>query len=316
MSYILPLLVSAFCLIGCGPSRIPVQETRPSSTEPSQENEKDTQPRMHPFGKKPETEPPEGLTTVVAPAEIREPEAKYETAGSKATGAFHIIEVPVSLERPDVVSSRVRHVLSAHLDRSPSTEDLMLSGSQETPAVGLNHVAEPVEQGIRFRSKDGSTEWVLEPAEVLANSVSATRDLRVFYDGFAGRYVIVGLKGMTDESGPDLSQILVTVSDDGRPEGEWYNAKLGLQEEAGSSGDPYGFYGFAVDAESIYILLERGGEDRGRENLGVSVWTIDKGLETAGFYSGGQAHFRVYEKVLASCPKRKSDDGRPRAVHR
>ncbi len=92
-------------------------------------------------------------------------------------------------------------------------------------AVGPNHVVEVINSQIGFFTKAGAQVFQQSSATFFSGmgATSFQFDPKVFYDRVHGRYVLVFLE---KANSPQVSKLLVAVSDDSDPNGTWFRYRL------------------------------------------------------------------------------------------
>lgn len=92
-------------------------------------------------------------------------------------------------------------------------------------AVGPNHIVEVINSQIGFYSKTGTQQFQQSSATFFSGmgATSFQFDPKVFYDRVHGRFVIVFLE---KQNSPNVSKLLVAVSDDNNPNGTWFRYRL------------------------------------------------------------------------------------------
>lgn len=137
-------------------------------------------------------------------------------------------------------------------------------GIEQTPpvppdpilAVGPGHLLALVNRDFAIFSKDGARLQQISAVAWFSNVVPDNNafDPKVVYDHFADRWVMVWLAVDPDTLTPS-SHILVAVSDDSDPEGDWCNfafrGDLNGAEPAGSWSD---FQGVGFDEAAVYVV--------------------------------------------------------------
>ena len=177
-------------------------------------------------------------------------------------------------------------------------------------AAGPDHVVSVVNVSLQVHNKTGTPlldTTVGAPITGISlqsffSSATATFDPKVLYDQFAGRWVIVTLEQTDVLTGgaSDTSRILVAVSDDSDPTGNWTTTTINSAMVIGTNSWA-DYPGFAVDEEAIYITANMFGFfSFGGSFNGVRLWIIDKGLGSGGFYDGGMASVTVSNPYTAA----------------
>ena len=92
-------------------------------------------------------------------------------------------------------------------------------------AVGPSHIVEVVNSSFAIYTKTG-TKQLEQTFQTLFNGVAVATTLfdpKVIYDRFNDRYVMIVLEKSTN---PQISKVLVAISDDGDPNGTWHRYRL------------------------------------------------------------------------------------------
>ncbi|HVS16362.1 MAG TPA: hypothetical protein VMV46_20805 [Thermoanaerobaculia bacterium] len=161
-------------------------------------------------------------------------------------------------------------------------------------AAGPNHVVNVVNVTIAFHQKNGTLDFVDDLQSFFAAEApdTFTFDPKVLFDPIAGRFVVVTLELEDDGPGgaPEVSEILLAVSDDADPNGTWCSTTIPANTMIGEFDHWADYPGFAVDEEAVYVTANlfrfaAGGFAFG----GVRLWVVDKGLGSGGFYDCGAA---------------------------
>lgn len=140
-------------------------------------------------------------------------------------------------------------------------------------AVGRNHVLEVVNSAIAWFDKDGNEQFQQPFATFFAgqNPSNFIFDPKAFYDAATDRYFVVALDVNFDTR---ESNYLLGVSDDGDPNGDWFQYKFSNKTE-----DFFGDYwldypGFGFNRDTVVLSGNMFGFDGGYG--GVHLHAIDK----------------------------------------
>ena len=118
--------------------------------------------------------------------------------------------------------------LSATVNPGPKFAGMTMNGwypPDADIAVGPSHIVEVVNSSFAIYTKTG-TKQLEQTFQTLFNGVAIATTLfdpKVIYDRFNDRYVMVVLEKSTS---PQISKVLVAISDDGDPNGNWYRYRL------------------------------------------------------------------------------------------
>lgn len=92
-------------------------------------------------------------------------------------------------------------------------------------AVGTSHIVEVVNSSFAIYTRTG-TKQLEQTFQTLFNGVAVATTLfdpKIIYDRFNDRYVMIVLEKRTS---PQISKVLVAISDDGDPNGTWHRYRL------------------------------------------------------------------------------------------
>jgi hypothetical protein len=155
-------------------------------------------------------------------------------------------------------------------------------------AAGPNHVLNVVNTSIEWYLKDGTRQVSQSlrsfftpamPPPGYVPPLTATFDPKVVYDQFANRFVVVTLEFTAN---PNTSRILLAVSDDSDPNGNWNFLSINALENVNGNDNFFDFPGFGFDGEALYITGNIFGITAGGFG-GVRLYVVPK----EPFYSGG-----------------------------
>ncbi|MBO0700667.1 MAG: hypothetical protein J2P46_19880, partial [Zavarzinella sp.] len=151
-------------------------------------------------------------------------------------------------------------------------------------AAGPTHVVSIVNTSIEFHRISDSAQQVSESLDTFFAPLSPTAllfDPKVVYDQFENRFVVVCLE---QSDTPQISRVLLAVSDDSDPNGTWRFVAINSRLSIGGGNAWADYPGFAVDEEAVYVtanMFQFSGS-----SAGVRLWIIAKGT-TNGWYAGG-----------------------------
>ena len=191
------------------------------------------------------------------------------------------------------------------------TDDLFNTGLFEsTPAnpsgaAGPNHIVNVGNSTIQWFEKGAANPQThtslvnffqpLRPLTHLLNpDARITFDPQVLYDQYADRFVVMATE-MFDRDPVFASRVLLAVSDDSDPNGNWYYTSINTQVNQRNPEDPVEILpywgstpGLAVDRDAIYVTANLiSFEDE--EPYGNRLWIVEKGEDEGGFYDNGRA---------------------------
>lgn len=162
-------------------------------------------------------------------------------------------------------------------------------------AVGPDHVVNLTSANLRFHSKTAP-----DPPEVdmsLADffhdlgPLTATFDPRVVFDQYARRYLIavIDQTDVGENGAANTSRILLAVSDDDDPNGDWHATAIDGIETFGGIPTWADFPTLAIDETAVFISTNQYGfKANNNAFFGTRQWVVDKGL-IGGLYAGNTA---------------------------
>ncbi len=170
-------------------------------------------------------------------------------------------------------------------------------------AVSDSHLVNVVNRSIEWYTKDGvlqnsqSLESFFPGQELTGPESRNFFDPKVIYDPFADRFIVVVLSFSgrdTNTSLDNASRVHVSVSDDGDPNGVWFNAFFDGAATIGGTEGWSDYPGIGVTEDSVFItnnIFEfeqtSTGDPEATNFLDARFWILDKGIGTDGFYDGG-----------------------------
>ncbi|MCH7666709.1 MAG: hypothetical protein IH936_12360, partial [Acidobacteria bacterium] len=218
------------------------------------------------------------------------PSAGSDPTAATAPSGPVVGEIPDPLAPPILTNS----FDSTNFDTSGPLTGFVFIPPDAHAAAGPGHVVSVTNVVLQIHDKTGMTLCAISLADFFT-SLSTTTELfdpKILYDQFAERWVVVALEQTTS---PDVSQILLAVSDDSAPNdpgmacGTWYQFAIDSSVMIASVDYWADYPGFAVDEEAVYVtgnLFPFGGGAFG----GSRLWIIDKvGGGGGGFYGAGTA---------------------------
>lgn len=118
-------------------------------------------------------------------------------------------------------------------------------------AVGPNHIVAVVNSSIAFFNKDGTHTFQQTAEDFLSGLGAGTFlfDPKAFYDRVNNRFVMVFLERGT----PNISKIIVAVSDDNNPAGTWYKYRIEARVTVGSSHYWLDYPGFGYNKDAYVV---------------------------------------------------------------
>jgi hypothetical protein len=173
-------------------------------------------------------------------------------------------------------------------------------------AAGPNHVVNVGNVSIQWFQKDGTIQANTSLRNFFAplNPVSATFDPKILYDQHANRFVVVTLEQLDPPpAGPvALSRIMLAVSDDSDPNGNWHYHSINSMVNIPDPTTPGAliplwadYPGLAVDEEAIYVTANMFEFGAAGEPYGNRLWITDKGIGRGGLYEGGRAVTAIHD---------------------
>ena len=136
--------------------------------------------------------------------------------------------------------------------------------------------------------------------------VNFTFDPKVIYDQYSDRFVVVTLE-QTDNGSCSIidtnctSRLLVAVSDDGDPNGAWFQTAIDSEVSISGADRWLDYPGLAVDEEAIYVtgnMFQY--SSAGGAYGGVRLWILNKGEGSGGLYDGGSAVYGLYDPYASA----------------
>jgi hypothetical protein len=140
-------------------------------------------------------------------------------------------------------------------------------------AAGPNHLLTLVNRDFAIFSKDGGNLQQISAVTWFSNIVPENNafDPKVVFDHFAGRWVMVWLAVDSDTLAPS-SHILVAVSDDSNPEGDWCNfAFRGDVNGSTPVANWSDYQGLGFDEAAVYIVPNQFGFTGGWSGVKVRI---------------------------------------------
>jgi hypothetical protein len=167
-------------------------------------------------------------------------------------------------------------------------------------AAGPNHVVNVANKIIRFHEKNGTVDFTDSLADFFSaeSPDTLTFDPKVLFDPFEGRFLVVTLELEDDGAGgnPEVSEILLAVSDDANPNGAWCTTTIPGNTMIGGVDQWADYPGFASDEEAVYITANMFDFSTPVASNGVFLWIVDKGV-TGGFYDCATATVSKFDVV-------------------
>lgn len=103
-------------------------------------------------------------------------------------------------------------------------------------AVGPGHIVQVVNGSVSFYRKDGTRDFTQPDSNTgFWAGIGATSfifDPKVFFDIHSGRFVIVELE---QSDSPQISKLLIAVSDDSDPNGNWFRYRIEASQTVGGN---------------------------------------------------------------------------------
>ncbi len=172
-------------------------------------------------------------------------------------------------------------------------------------AVGPSHILNVGNVSVQWFRKDGTPQVHTSLKNFFSPlyPVTSLFDPKVVYDQYNDRFVVLALEQMDTNLGDpaNMSRIMLAVSDDANPNGNWYYHQINGQvniDDITNPGTPLAYWtdypGLAIDEEVIYVtgnLFEFGTNTPN----GNRLWIVDKGEGTGGFYDGDAAESEMYD---------------------
>jgi hypothetical protein len=165
-------------------------------------------------------------------------------------------------------------------------------------AAGPAHVVSVVNSSIEWYTKSG----VLQGSQSLEDDFfgplapqARPFDPKVIYDQYADRFVVIALvrvdNGIFNPN--NVSRILVAVSDDENPNGNWYLGSINSILTIGFLNNWADYPGLAIDEEAVYITANMF-QFQLNGFSGSRLWILEKGDGSGGFYDGGTSSLTLH----------------------
>jgi hypothetical protein len=182
--------------------------------------------------------------------------------------------------------------LSATVNPGPQFAGMTMNGwypPDPDIAVGPSHIVEVVNSSFAIFTKTG-TKQLEQTFQTLFNGVAVATTLfdpKVIYDRYNDRYVMVVLEKSTS---PQISKVLVAVSDDGDPNGTWYRYRLEGKLTVGGVDCWLDYPGFGYNQDGYVISGNMFG-------FADNTWRTTSSivLPSAAVLSGGTANTSTFQ---------------------
>ena len=159
-------------------------------------------------------------------------------------------------------------------------------------AVGPSHIVEVVNSSFAIYTKTG-TKQLEQTFETLFNGVAVATTLfdpKIIYDRFNDRYVMVVLEKSTS---PQISKVLVAISDDGDPNGTWHRYRLEGALNVGGVDCWFDYPGFGYNQDGYVISGNMFNFDKSDQFPWKTTATIV--LPSAAMLAGGAATATTFQ---------------------
>ena len=130
-------------------------------------------------------------------------------------------------------------------------------------------------------------------------------DPKVLYDQYADRFVVMAMETF-ERDRVFASRVLLAVSDDSDPNGNWYYTSVNTLVNQRNPEDPVEILpywgstpGLAIDQEAIYVTANLISFDD-EEPYGNRLWIVEKGEGEGGFYDNGRARTTKHDPATAT----------------
>lgn len=182
--------------------------------------------------------------------------------------------------------------LSATVNPGPKFAGMTMNGwypPDADIAVGPSHIVQVVNSSFAIYTKTG-TKQLEQTFQTLFNGVAVATTLfdpKVIYDRFNDRYVMVVLEKSTS---PQISKVLVAISDDGDPNGNWYRYRLEAKLTVGGVDCWLDYPGFGYNQDGYVISGNMFG-------FADNAWRTTSSivLPSAAVLSGGTASTTTFQ---------------------
>ena len=160
-------------------------------------------------------------------------------------------------------------------------------------AVGPNHVVAVVNMSLAFFEKNG-TQIFQQTAQTFFSGLAQSDflfDPKCFYDRIHGRYVMLFLERDTS---PQISKLLIAVSDDNNPVGTWFKYRVEAKMILGGTSYWLDYPGFGFNKDALLI-------SGNMFSFGNQFWGVQFiAVPTAPLLSGGTATAKYFSHENAS----------------
>lgn len=182
--------------------------------------------------------------------------------------------------------------LSATVNPGPQFAGMTMNGwypPDADIAVGPSHIVEVVNSSFAIYTKTG-TKQLEQTFQTLFNGVAVATTLfdpKIIYDRYNDRYVMVVLEKSTS---PQISKVLVAISDDGDPNGTWYRYRLEGKLTVGGVDCWLDYPGFGYNQDGYVISGNMFG-------FADNAWRTTSSivLPSAAVLSGGTANTSTFQ---------------------
>lgn len=169
-------------------------------------------------------------------------------------------------------------------------------------AVGPNHVVNVTNNTIEWYSKTGTVQYssslsnFFRPLQPVNSGILT--DPKVLFDSYANRFVVVYLEVLDVGFGSsiDASRMMLAVSDDADPNGNWHYQSVNTTQTIGGGGQWMDYPGFGLDEEAIYVTGTMFPFTDSTATIpgGSRLWILNKGNGSGGLYDGGLSNANIY----------------------
>lgn len=173
-------------------------------------------------------------------------------------------------------------------------------------AVGRDHVVAIDHMSITWAEKDGSAKTYIKLLDFFAGLERAPGtaiDPRVQYDPLADRFVVSAMdqiygpkKGPSD----DVGRVLLAVSDDGDPNGDWHLQAIDLTRTVRGEQTRLDYPILGIGKDALYLTGNLFSFSPGTYSSLDHAFVVAKGLGSGGLYDGGTSSVKAIRPGAAT----------------
>ena len=252
-------------------------------------------------------------------ARIRRPDAEYVHLSPELSSLARVHDLPKAKKYKhqakfkyvgtdhEVPPTAVQRTLQTTIEAASTqtnidnTDGFLFIPADAYGAAGPDHVVNVVNVSIEFYNKTGGGQVSQSLQDFFAplNPSTFTFDPKVLFDQYEQRFLVVTLERL-DSGNPanNGSSILLAVSDDANPNGQWYMTRIDARETINGVDSWLDYPGFAVDEEAVYITgnMFSFSSEIVQSFNGTRLHIIEKGVSN-GFYDNDPADVSVFDPI-------------------